>query len=731
MLDSISKKGPPTMLQGQVTEEQPPIPFTFTVDLGVVESLGINLYSNAAAVLSELVANAWDADANEVSIDWNSSGDTITVQDDGSGMTRDEVNKRFLTVAYKRREDQGATTPKYGRPVMGRKGIGKLSIFSLANEVTVYSRKDGETSALTISLEELRKNIKNDKEYHPKETSEFPDDLPDTGTRLVLRQLNRKRTKVSVTALRRRLARRFDVLNFNMNDDDKFLIIVDGSTITYEDRQDLKRVEYMWHLGKRTIPENSTPKLRDQWVIEDVAVGGREDWKLKGWIGSVGKPEDLNDDEDSQESLRSIMVLARRRPIQEGIIDKLGVTKLFGNYVTGQIEAEFLDTDEEEDIATSDRQRLVEDDDRVLALVDKLKEIFRRAASDWEEVHPKQKFDELQESYPEVYRWVQTRPEGQRKPAEKMIRTVAALRTSHEGDRRNLFKASILAFEKIALDGDIRRLEALAEGATAQDVLPVLTTAKSYEDGLYIQILRSRLEAIETLKRLVNKNELEKTLQEHLFDNMWLLDPAWEGATGDKSMEEHLNRLRGDLFTPKEKSALYQGRIDIRYRTAAGTHMIVELKKYGRKVSLDDLLEQGELYYEALRQVLNRHSEITSKHIEVVFVLGREPSYKSHQMGNNKTVHQMITRKLQDINGRVLYYDELLTNSQRKYRDYYEKSDVAADLQKVLASLDEDGPGQKNDDSHVIDPVPEVPDLNQNGQLALDLHLDGPSDAFV
>ena len=41
-----------------------------TVDLSVLEALGINLYSNAAAVLSELVANAYDADSTCVTITW-------------------------------------------------------------------------------------------------------------------------------------------------------------------------------------------------------------------------------------------------------------------------------------------------------------------------------------------------------------------------------------------------------------------------------------------------------------------------------------------------------------------------------------------------------------------------------------------------------------------------------------------------------------------------------------
>jgi len=45
--------------------------FKLTISLNVLEHLGINLYSNVASVLSEIVANAWDADATEVHIDWD------------------------------------------------------------------------------------------------------------------------------------------------------------------------------------------------------------------------------------------------------------------------------------------------------------------------------------------------------------------------------------------------------------------------------------------------------------------------------------------------------------------------------------------------------------------------------------------------------------------------------------------------------------------------------------
>ena len=48
-----------------MTEERP---FKMTISLDVLHHLGIGLYSNIPAVLSELVANAWDADATRVNI---------------------------------------------------------------------------------------------------------------------------------------------------------------------------------------------------------------------------------------------------------------------------------------------------------------------------------------------------------------------------------------------------------------------------------------------------------------------------------------------------------------------------------------------------------------------------------------------------------------------------------------------------------------------------------------
>src|SRR5207245_735760 len=119
-------------------------PYKLTLDLRVLDHLGIKLYSNAAAVLSEAVANAWDADAElgKVGI-----GQTrITIEDNGIGMDLKQVNDRFLSVGYDKRAEEGETSGK-GRPFMGRKGIGKLALFSIADEIEVQTRAGTEKHA--------------------------------------------------------------------------------------------------------------------------------------------------------------------------------------------------------------------------------------------------------------------------------------------------------------------------------------------------------------------------------------------------------------------------------------------------------------------------------------------------------------------------------------------------------------------------------------------------------
>ena len=680
--------------------------FEMKVDLAVLQSLGINLYSNAAAVLSEVVANAWDADANEISIEWGAGGDTIVIEDDGIGMGVADLNEKYLKVGYQKRnpDNDGKRSPTFNRLYMGRKGIGKLSVFSLADDVLVETRKDGdEPEALRITREGLETAIGKGEAYHP--TVEDPsDDMPEHGTRITLRSLNTKRAGITVKALRRKLARRFDVMQFDAGAADRFRIVINGDPVGFSDREDLARIEYFWSFGPTDIPAAKTPKVRKRWEL-DGTVDAERGWRLSGWFGAVSTPADLQDADDAQESLRNMIIMARKRPIQEGILDQLHFNKIFGSYITGQITAEFLDLDDESpDIATSDRQRLIEDDERSILLRAVLRERFLEAERLWSERRPRDKFRDLLGEYPAVHDWVEHRSAQQRDAAKKLVETIAGLTLEDEAPRRELFRAGILGFERIALDATTVELNEFANTISAADILPVLASQRSLEDALYGQILRSRIAAIDQLERLIDKDELERALQEHLFENMWLLDPSWEHPTADLVMERSLKRMRADVFDPSDEANAEQGRIDIKYQTAAGTHIIVELKRYGRKCTLDELYNQGGKYVEAIRDVLHRSGKRSDgQDVQVVFILGERlnPGYLGV-----KTADEVVRDRLSAINGRVLYYDDMLTNARQQYLAYGTVLDEKNDgLAKVLASLAD--PRDSASDSGELDAKPE------------------------
>ena len=103
-----------------------------------IDLLGHQMYGGAVPAVAEFVANAWDADSPRVDVtvpeDPTVPSAEIIVRDFGEGMTFDELNEYYLTIGYERRKDRGETTES-GRLVMGRKGIGKLAGFGIAEDM--------------------------------------------------------------------------------------------------------------------------------------------------------------------------------------------------------------------------------------------------------------------------------------------------------------------------------------------------------------------------------------------------------------------------------------------------------------------------------------------------------------------------------------------------------------------------------------------------------------------
>lgn len=112
----------------------------FEIDASVVFQLGESLITDAVSALMELVKNSYDADATfcKVTVSTTVVGDlespfkgalgTITIEDDGSGMTLEAIRSGWLTISNsgKRVLKRRAGTTAKGRTPLGDKGLGRL-----------------------------------------------------------------------------------------------------------------------------------------------------------------------------------------------------------------------------------------------------------------------------------------------------------------------------------------------------------------------------------------------------------------------------------------------------------------------------------------------------------------------------------------------------------------------------------------------------------------------------
>lgn len=647
--------------------------YRMTVDLNVLDHLGINLYSNIAAVITEAVANAWDADAEVVEITIDAEGDQIEIVDDGIGMNVADMNDKYLRVGYRRREgddEHGRVTAK-GRQVMGRKGLGKLSLFSIADHIDVQSSKDGEAHGLRMSVEGIKDSVQNKEPFYS------PDPLPDEnidvtkGTKIVLSGIKRQRLGRGAAALRKRLARRFSVIGELHN----FRITIDGQPVTTDDRGDLPIVQFLWKMGDFEPETSSIPKVVEQEQLASRFDGWDGDWKVNGWIGTARQPKQL-DSEDAG-NLNGIVVFARGRLFHENILDKVNDGRLYTKYLTGQIEADFLDDDDEPDIATSDRQRVQEDDPRYAQLLGFLRSRLSEVERRWTEWRRKHEVKDAQDTSPALKEWFETLPDGFRKSAETLIAKLSALPVDDDDDRKLLYRHGILAFERMRLRGSA---EELVDSVHDVDkLLAVLADRDTLEASLYRDIVKSRLDAIKDFQGIVDEDAKEKILQQYLFDHLWLLDAAWERATDSEIMESRLideGVITNDL-TEKERL----GRVDIAYRTNAGKHIIVELKKAGRKMKLLELQEQGQTYVDKLRKILLSQGE-SAPNIEVIFVIGKP-------VDDEKDNPERVKASMAAVSpgSRIVHYDSLIHGAQTAYSGYLKKSKDLDRLEGIVERI--------------------------------------------
>jgi len=135
----------------------------FVISAHVVRQLGEQLVSDEVTALIELVKNAYDADARSVVIEVNTKGayqdETLSptatgpvaptgyvlLSDTGTGMDETDVTKGWLHISFSAKRgvnELGIVTPRFGRSLLGSKGVGRLSAQRIGNRLDLFSLKE-------------------------------------------------------------------------------------------------------------------------------------------------------------------------------------------------------------------------------------------------------------------------------------------------------------------------------------------------------------------------------------------------------------------------------------------------------------------------------------------------------------------------------------------------------------------------------------------------------------
>lgn len=552
------------------------------IDLNVLEHLGLKMYTTMPAVISEYVANAWDAWATKVDIqvpDGPIDDDyEITIIDNGFGMTIDDVNEKFLVVGRNRRIDEGDDVTELDgeeRKVMGRKGIGKLAGFGVADVINVWTCKDGEYIEFELDYSDMQRRASDDpmvkQDYEPTVIASGTAQEDDTNCTIVtLKQLKRQQAP-RPQYIRQKLARRFGVI------DDDFKVVVNEEPITADERNLKGRCQFVENLDGETIGPN------DEYDIKE------------GWIGTL-------QNQVSEETGRGVVVMARGKLVQEPYTFGVGgggsTAQQALQYMVGEVHANFLD-DDETDLISTDRSKVVWDEPPASYLHEFMHDTISSFAGRWPNKRREKHMEEVQET--ESYqRYIQPLDEYERELADSFLGKLA----EGEGyddeildDMASYVSSGVQqkAFSHLLRDiddSDVADPKQLLELFDRYEVLDAMNTLK---------IVKGRVKAIQKFDRLVETNAKEvPTMHDFLGDNPWILDPHWDYLADEVTFR----RMLEDRF-PDEELDERNRRIDFVCLGDVSTLKIVEIKRPEVTIGKNEL-EQLKNYVDFARDLQGR-----------------------------------------------------------------------------------------------------------------------------
>ena len=603
-------------------------------DPATIEHLGISLYSKLPSVLSELVSNSWDADANEVNIDFisNDTDKEIVYSDDGEGMTFDELNNKYLVIGRNRRDEPQSETTTSGRKVIGKKGLGKLSVFGICDVIEVLSVKDGLKNHFEMDL--LAIKASKDSSYEPTMIAFDEKTEENNGTTLRLKKVRRK-SGFNLESIALSLSKKFLIF------DAMKVVLTENSgnetNVTNELKYQELNEQFSWN-----FPDKSYDEDYEFWNL------------IKGTVITLETP--VKDTE-----MRGIYLTSRGKIVNTASFYGARDNDQFHNYVTGYLEVDFID-EFSDDVISTDRHSLNWEHEETKKLQSYLHKIIRKVGTEWKTKRSEVKRELIREEKElDIEEWQDSLPSFEKDLSDRIIDPILENSSIDVAESTEIIGNVINKFENQTFKEYASKIADISKPEDIPNLLKLMDDWKAIEARQFKDLAYSRIEVIKQFESYINTNTNEvPTLHNFLKKFSWLLDPR----ILEFRDEVTYSNLLKETF-PDEDLEEKNRRIDFLCSNALGEILyVIEIKRSLYKVD-EKALEQAYDYGSFLK---DRYASQTGFSKVVCYVVGGEKSedrkFKSKE--NTYTVSGEVFVKT---------YRELLEQSKEYHKEFIEAYD--------------------------------------------------------
>lgn len=641
--------------------------FPMAIQGGMLEALGINMYTSIGKCLVEFVANAYDSDARTVGISIPegiaparaamreaakkavangemapfrvlleplSDDFKIVITDDGHGMTPREVEERFLPINRRRRADDTGDETKMKsesgrRYVMGRKGLGKLAGFGAAELVTIRTKRAGETFATVFKLDynDLKNayNLAAVQIPASYEEGRLPEEQ---GTTVTLSRLKCDAVKYTVDTVRSIIAESF----FGIDPAD-FEVVVNGAPC----EEPLVHYEYLY-------PEH---RGADGYASAQVNIDGGDPITIDYVVKFRAREPDLKQPEAKFGHLdavkRGARIYCNKRLAAGPSLFKLptGMHNFHSqSYMECLVRADQLDR-LAVDLVNTNRTQLREDNEIVDSLIDKVTDFMKSAIAahakfrEFQAINTVEKAEETRH----INKIIDRLPRRQKAAAKKILQTLVSVHGVQSAEFAEM--APLIINSMNAGDVLVRLIELNSDPGSVEKIANHLSELAEIERSDALKLYRGRRSGITALQALTDKGEdtwrkgprFEKELHELLKKYPWLIKPEYARfLTSDADMGKVVTALAKTLSIDTFAKPLSDGSIDdtrpdlvFLMSDSASPYMVTVVELKSPNIPLDiDHLQQLKSYIRQIREWLD--IEYPRKEITVQgYLIGAKP----------------------------------------------------------------------------------------------------------